>query len=300
MLTIEPSGGPMCATMRGVDLSKPLDMATVGTILHTIGKYGAVCFPAQKLEPVNLRDFTANFGEVQVSKGYTEPNLPQVSILSNIVINGKNIGYTDAGLIWHRDMTYRGTPGFANVLYGVQIPHRDGKPLGDTKFLYTGGVYDELPKDVQKRLEGTVGLHDGQYYSKKVKAQFNATDPYSKDRHKNPPNEHPILMRHPITGKTILYCDIGHVARIEGLPPKEGEDMLKYLTEMQTAPKNEFSFQWTEGDVLMWDNLSSLHRGNLDYGPTEHRLIKRSQAMGNKIFDPAFMKEALAQAKVAA
>jgi taurine dioxygenase len=300
MLTIEPSGGVMGAAIRGVDLSKPLDGPTVGTIFHAIGRYGCVSFPNQDLKPAALRDFTANFGEVQKSKGFIEPGMPEVSVISNMVVDGKNIGYNDSGPIWHRDMTYRGKPGFANVLYAVKVPRRDGQALGDTLFLNTGAVYDDLPKDVQKRLVGTFGVHDVGFYSRSARKKLGQRDTVKHTRHTNEPNLHPILMTHPITGKTIVYCDIGHVTDIQGLPEDEGEEMLRYLTEVQTRPKYEYAYKWAEGDVLMWDNLSSLHRGSFDYGLEEHRLIKRSQAIGDKIFDPAFMKSALAQAGIPA
>jgi taurine dioxygenase len=302
VLTIEPTGAILGATIRGLDLRKPLDKAAVGTILQAIGRYGVLRFPAQTLEPVHLRDFTASFGEVQHSKGYTVPGWTQVSVISNVVVDGKNIGYTDSGLVWHRDMTYRGQPGFANVLYAEKVPRRDGKALGDTGFLNSAAVYADLPKDVQRRLIGTRGVHDNQFYSSTIRDKFGARDTVYHTRSSSPQNSHPVLMTHPITGKTVVYCDVGHVVRIEGegLSEKEGEALLTYLREVQTRPQYEYFFNWTEGDVVMWDNIGTLHRGNQDYTADEHRLVKRCQALGDKIFDPAFMKAALAEAQLAA
>jgi taurine dioxygenase len=99
----------------------------------------------------------------------------------------------------------------------------------------------------------------------------------------------------------MLYCDPSQVGLIEGLPDGEDSDaMLRFLVDHELQPKYQKSFTWAEGDVLMWDNLSTLHRVIIDYTIDEPRLMHRCQAMGNKIFDPAFIKAALAEAKAPA
>ena len=88
------------------------------------------------------------------------PGLPQVMILSNIVENGKPIGLADAGQSWHTDMSYSRMIAFANVLYGIQIPSRDGKPLGGTEFCDMRAAYDDLPDALKQRLDGMTAEHD--------------------------------------------------------------------------------------------------------------------------------------------
>ncbi len=301
MLSIEPTGKILGATIRGIDLSKPMSDPDFGRILLAVGRYGVVRFPDQTLSPAQQAAFTARFGELQKKvNGPHEPGMPEVSIISNIVENGHNIGATDAGLIWHRDMTYCTPVGFANVLHAHKVPRRDGKALGNTEFLNTRQAYVDLPDDVKRGLEGTVGINNSDLYNNNARAAGSKRPAFTGERKKNAAMlAHPIVMTHPIVGDKVLYCDPSHVERIEGLREGDAEEMLEFLVEHQLQPKYLYAHTWTEGDVLMWDNLSSLHRVVLDYNLDEHRLMKRCQAYGDKIWNPGFIKEALSHVEEA-
>src|SRR4029453_10998007 len=100
-------------------------------------RYGVLCFPRQRLTARQHKDFAAQLGELEInvaSGAYQEPGIPEVMTLSNIVENGRAIGLADAGQDGHPDMSYSRGIAFANVLYGIEIPRRDGKPLGNTDF----------------------------------------------------------------------------------------------------------------------------------------------------------------------
>src|SRR3954468_2989997 len=158
-----PSGRVLGAKMEGLDLSRPLEDGEVDAIIKALGRYGVVCFPRQNLTARQQKDFAARFGELEInvaSGPYQEPGLPEVMILSNIVKDGKPVGLADAGQDWHTDMSYSKTIAFANVLYALKVPRRNGKPLGNTEFSSTQAAYAGLPEDVKKRLEGKTVLHD--------------------------------------------------------------------------------------------------------------------------------------------
>ena len=134
MLTIEPTGAVLGATVRGVDLAQSLDERDMGRILLALGRHGVLRFPDQHLDLASLKRFSEFFGEIQgnpIRDADPMREYPEIGILSNLTEDGKYIGSPDAGQDWHTDMTYREVPGFVNVLYGILIPHRDGKPLGD-------------------------------------------------------------------------------------------------------------------------------------------------------------------------
>src|SRR5690606_2510837 len=133
---IEPSRQTLGAVITGLDLSRDITDQDFAQLLHALGEHGVLRFPAQSLEPRSLRDFSARFGSLQrgLSQATFEPGYPEVSILSNIVENGKPIGLADAGQDWHTDMSYNQVVGFVNVLYAIKVPRRDGKPLGSTSF----------------------------------------------------------------------------------------------------------------------------------------------------------------------
>ena len=294
MLTIEPTNEILGATIRGIDLSKPLDGQDFGRILAALGRYGVVHFPQQDLTPAAQAAFTAHFGEIHSSSGFHEPGFPQISVLSNIIENGKRIGHPDAGLIWHRDMTYYQTPGFINVLYACIVPQRDGKPLGPTEFINSSAACDDLPTEIKQRLAAAIGRHDHNLYSASAVAAGSQRQNFAAKPKKTPDSFHPVLLNHPVTGRTILYCCPTTVAEITGPSVDDGEELLRFLREHQLQPKYRWAHTWSKGDVLMWDNLGTLHRVVIDYTADEPRLMKRAQAKGDKVFDFTFVKAALA------
>ena len=297
MLSIEPSGGPLGATIRGADLSKPLNEADVGRILSAVGRYNVLRFPDQNLTTEQQLVFARHFGKLKKKKFDHIREHPEITVLSNIVENGQPIGAFGAGVIWHRDMTYQKVPGFANFLYAVKVPRRNGRPLGETQFVDSQSAYDDLPGDVKNRLDGAIGLHSGRYYTSIIRAAFSIKLAEGhKGRHHTPPLGHPIVMTHPITGRKVLFCDTGHVERIEGLKDDDDGELLNFLNEHQLQTKYLYTYTWTEGDLVMWDNIGSLHRAVIDFTADEPRLIKRCQTLSDKIFDPAFVKAALKRA----
>jgi taurine dioxygenase len=104
---------------------------------------------------------------------------------------------------------------------------------------------------------------------------------------------HPVFLTHPLTGRKILYANPGYTVRINELDEAESDDVLAELFRHQLQPKYQYAHQWTEGDVLMWDHIGTLHYAEPDYAPDEHRLIKRCQVMADRIFDPDFRHKAL-------
>ena len=136
MLQATPSGQGLGARVDNIDLSQPLSQEQYKTIEGLLGKHGVLWFSKQTLTSAQLKTFSSTFGtlEVNVANMYQDPNIPEVMILSNKKVDGKPLGLADAGQDWHTDMSYSKMIAFTNVLYGLEIPHRDGKPLGNTEF----------------------------------------------------------------------------------------------------------------------------------------------------------------------
>ena len=111
-------------------------------------------------------------------------------------------------------------------------------------------------------------------------------------RRRRPPSVHPIFLTHPITGRMVLYCNPGYATRINELDEAESERVLARLFEHQLDPRYQYTHRWTEGDLLVWDHIGTLHNAIADYGADEHRLMKRCQVMATRVFDPAFLREA--------
>ena len=298
MLEIRPTGKVLGATVHGLDLSRPLDERSFASVLSALGEHGVLCFPGQTLEAASLKDFAGRFGtlEINVANSFQEPGHPEVMILSNMVEDGRPIGLADAGQDWHTDMSYSKEIAFANVLYALKVPRRDGRPLGNTEFASMVAAYDDLPAELKQRLAGKTVLHDFNKFWEHMRQQPGSKRPplTEEQRRKKPPVSHPIFMRHPITGRNVLYANPGYSVRINELPERESDEILAFLAEHQLQPKYQYAHSWTEGDVLMWDNIGTLHNAKPDYAPHEHRLIKRCQVMADRILDPGFVQHAMA------
>jgi taurine dioxygenase len=297
MTAIEPTGQVLGATVSGIDLSRPVSDREFAAILLALGRHGVLRFPAQRLEAVALRDFSRRFGRIQatLTGRHHEPGMPEVGILSNILENGEPIGITDAGQDWHTDMSYNETIGFLNVLYAVQVPRRDGQVLGATAFVNTQAAYEDLAPEVKARLSDATATHDFNKFWENMRVRPGSLRaPLSEEqRRRRPPSVHPVFLTHPITGRTVLYCNPGYAIRINELDEAESDRMLAMLFAHQLRPKYQYIHRWTEGDVLVWDHIGTLHNAIADYRPDEHRLMKRCQVMADRIFEPAFVREAL-------
>jgi taurine dioxygenase len=191
-------------------------------------------------------------------------------------------------------MTYREVPGFVNVLYGIRIPQRDGKPLGGTEFANMHCAYDALAAEIKARLDGMTATHDIEKFWEHMRRVHNSPRPPMTDeqRRRRPPVVHPVFLTHPITGRKVLYCNPGFVVRINELPQRESDETLEYLFAHQLQPQFRYTNVWAENDLLIWDHLGTLHRAIGDYGPDEIRLIQRCQVMATKVFDPEFLRPA--------
>jgi Probable taurine catabolism dioxygenase len=292
---IEPKGGILGATIHDVDLSRHLSDEEIRQIELALGEYGVVCFPKQQLTSKQLRDYAERFGslEINVANMFHDEAFPEVMILSNMKENGKPIGLADAGQDWHTDMSYSKDIAFANVLYGIKIPFRDGRSLGNTEFSNMHAAYEDLPEDLKKELDGMTITHDFNKFWEMMRREKGSTRPplTEEQRRRKPPVPHPVFLVHPITGRKVLYANPGYSVRINELPEARSAEVLDFLFKHQLQEKYRYRHQWAEGDVLMWDNMGTIHNAVADYGPDEHRLIKRCQVMADRYFPNGTMAQ---------
>ncbi len=291
-MKIVESGQILGARVDGLDLSQPLSDAQFQQLEQALGRYGVLSYPSQTLTSLQLKQFAARFGqlEINVANMYQEPGLPEVMILSNKVgADGKPLGLSDAGQDWHTDMSYSKMVAFSNILYGLEIPHRNGEPLGNTEFCSMHAAYDDLPEALKQRLDGMTITHDFAKFWDMMRAKAGSTRPplTPAQRQAKPPVSHPAILRHPITGKKVLYANPGYSMRINEMSEAESEQTLAFLFEHQLQTKYQYKHRWQVGDVLMWDNLGTLHNAVPDYRPDEPRYIKRCQVMANRYFPTA-------------
>lgn len=298
MLKIEPGTSTLGARVYGVDLTAALADADFAAVLRALGDHGVLCFPAQPIEAAALKAFSSRFGQLQVVHGipYFEPGMPEVSILSNAIENGRQIGVPDAGQDWHTDMTYNATVGFVNVLVAHRVPMRDGQALGATEFTNTQAAYDDLPADLKVGLANASASHDLNVFWEHMRKNKGSKRPplTPEQRRERPPVHHPVFLTHPISGRKVIYVNPGFTECIDGMPADESAATLKMLFDHVLSPRYRHVHRWTLGDVLLWDHIGTWHYARPDYRADEPRLMKRCQVLADRIFDPAFTRAALA------
>ncbi len=245
-----------------------------------------MCFPGQELGADALACFGRMFGELEinVANQFHEPDHPEVMVLSNMIKDGRPIGLGDAGQGWHTDLSYSRDVALANILYAVKVPMRDGRPLGDTQFRNMHSAYEHLPAEIKRRLAGRTATHDfAKFWDMMRGRPGSQRAPLTPEqRAKKPPISQPIFRTHPITGRTVLYCNPGYAVRIDGMDEAESADLLAFLFAHQEQNRFFHAHRWSQGDVLMWDNIGTVHNAVADYGREEPRYMRRVQVMATK------------------
>ena len=284
-MKIRPGGGAMGARIEDIDLARPIAEDHFRDILRALGAYGVLCFPGQRIDTKHLAAFGRMFGELEinVANQFHEPGFPEVMVLSNMTAHGEPFGLADAGQGWHTDMSYSTEIALANVLYALKVPMR-GRPLGETQFRNMHAAYADLPSAIKSRLQGRTATHDFSKFWDMMRARPGsrraALTP--EQRAKKPPVSQPIFRMHPITGRTVLYCNPGYAMRIDALPEAESAELLAFLFAHQEQEKYFHAHRWAEGDLLMWDNVGTVHNAVADYGADEPRYMRRVQVMATK------------------
>lgn len=262
--------------MQGADIAAGVDDATFKTIFDALHEYSVIILRGQHITPAQQTEFTKRFGNTRTSfyNRYGVPGQPELSVVSNIKKDGEAIGIADAGMLWHTDASYLATPDMYTVLYGIEIPQRDGKVLGDTVFSSTWRAYDALSDAMKKRLAGMRATHSFTHHLDKKKAmgQLKRAPLTAEQKAQTPDVDHPVVRRHPVNGRPCLFVTEGHTSAIVGLPPDESEALLNTLTEHIKNPDFHYRHRWQPGDVIIWDNCAVQHLAIFDYGDIPRRL----------------------------
>jgi taurine dioxygenase len=289
---VAPLGTSFGARIAGVDLAQLRQADEFAALDRLLARYGLLSVPAQHLSEADLGRVSQAFGPLDVffQARYRSPTAPEIIVLSNRVVDGQPIGLGDAGQDWHTDATYNPVPARALLLYALEIPEAGGRRLGDTEFADMYAAYDALPVELKQRLDGRFAIHDYEKFwnymiDVKGSPRPRLTDEEIKQR---PPVYHPIVMRHPVSGRKLLYANFGNTRRIIGFSRRESDETLEFLFAHQVKPEFCFRYTWSAGDVVVCDNLATVHRAIGDYGPGQHRHLLRTQIRIDPAIHPGF------------
>jgi taurine dioxygenase len=265
------------------DLSQPISEIQFREIEQIFHDNIVVFFRDQKLSSETQISFSRRFGELEIHivKKYLLPDYPEILLISNLRNDeGEHIGLADAGFTWHSDTSYRQFPSRCSLLYAREVPHRNGKPLGDTVFANCIAAYEALPGAMKKRLDGLMTVHR---YSSRRRIENSPRPKLTAAQIAETPDiAHPIVRTHPFTGRKALYVTAGECIGIEGMPENEAVNLIAELDAHCVRPEFLYRHRWQVGDLLMWDNASAMHLAICDYALPERRLMHRTTVIGSQ------------------
>ena len=267
-----PLGENLGAEALGVDLSR-LDDATFAWIERAFAEHPVLVFREQKLGAPELAAFGRRFGQPRVHSlvKYRHQEHPEVSWLTNVDEAGKVDWFgVKRATDWHTDSPYDDDLPRLAILHALEVPSEKG----GTMFADMRAAYDTLPEAMKQRLASLTGLHgrgDGpageRLYSGDLERQTDRD--YSE-------KAHPAVRKHPVTGRPVLFVNPVHCHGFVGMPREEAWPLIEELAAHSTQERFVYYHSWRPGDVLIWDEVATMHRGAGDYEPRERRIMLRT------------------------
>ena len=269
-LTVRPLSSALGAEIIGVDLSRPLDDATVAAVKAAWNEHLVLLFRDQALSEDDQVRFARHFGELQQRprpkdlRAEAKVKNPEVMLVSNIRENGKPIGsLPDGEMQFHSDMCYIPAPPKGTFLYAIEIPSEGG----DTLFLNMYKAYETLPPETKARIKDKNAVNVFLYGS-------TSRDGNKPDFNIHPHATHPMVRAHSDTGRPALYLNRLMTWNIEGMEGAEGQELLDSLFDHIEQPQFIYEHKWKVGDLILWDNRCTLH-ARTDFSDQERRLLRR-------------------------
>ncbi len=284
MITVTPRHPALGAEIRGVDLRRPMDGATRQAVHAAWMKHLVVVFPDQQITDQEHVAFTRHFGEPEIfhqtSLALRSDRVKEIFLVSNVDENDRLLPPSDKGQKqlsssrqWHTDSSYRPMPSMGSLLHGIEIS-RTG---GITQFINMYMVYDELPRVLKTLVEGRKARHDFGMLHRLV----GNPPPTAAEQAAMPPVWHPMVRRHPVTGRKSLFISSIYNDQVEGMDEGPAHKLIEDLSEFAAQPKYMYRHEWAPHDVLMWDNRCTVHAVT-PHDPMERRVMHRTTIVSDQ------------------
>ena len=277
--SVEPVTPGVGAEIHGLDLSGDVSPETIEEVRQALGYYGVLFFRNQKIDPAHHLSFAKSFGDINVNKFFHPVDgFPEIA---NVQRQPDEKGAT--GGYWHTDHSYDQAPAMGSVFVARELP-----PVGgDTLFAGMANAFDALSDGLKTVLEGLWAWHSDvvcpevgnanlhEDYSGRLK-MLDTSGTWAK---------HPVVIRHPISGRKCLYVNPGFTDSIDGWTRRESKALLDFLYEHSGQPQFTYRHRWRLGDVAFWDNRATWHCALDDcFG---HRRILHRITVEGETLEPA-------------
>jgi alpha-ketoglutarate-dependent 2,4-dichlorophenoxyacetate dioxygenase len=273
-MDVVPVGPGFAAELRGVTLSDIAnDGATYQAARAAFEQHSVLVFRGQQVTDNLQIDFSKRFGPLEITKVGAIGTGTHLIVLTTIGPDGQVVApdsrlalRNKANQLWHTDSTFKQIPALSSVLSARIIPARGG----ETEYVSTRLAYERLDAATQKRLENLFVWHDYAHSRSKIAAGLASPE----ERAALPPACWRMVWKNPVNGRSALYL-ASHAYAIEGMEQAAAQKLIAELMEAATGPEVSYMHQWQAGDVVMWDNRSTMHRGR-PWPALEPRLMVRT------------------------
>ncbi len=258
MVDIAPiDGAPHGANAWGVDLNKPLDAGLMKTLADALYEHRVLVIKNQTLDKDTYLNFGTWWGKPipHVLDHMRMPGYPELLAVGNTEEKDKKTEIRNGAALWHTDQSYEKVPASATMLYSILTP----KIGGQTRFANMVAAYDALDEATKERIDGLEVAHlygAGKLLDGEFKANPLATDDQI-DR--VPTCHHPLVMRHPVTGRKALYATGQSSFGIKGMDDKEAVELLWDLKMHAIQDRFVYAHTYEIGDIAIFDTFSTMH-----------------------------------------
>jgi len=265
---VKRMGATIGAEIRGVDITTDLPQPVIDELRQSLLEYKVIFFRDQPLTPERHVAFAKRFGQLEI-----HPFIPSNTGVPELVRFEKSFDVKGYENTWHFDVTWRETPSMGAVLHAVKVPECGG----DTLFSDMYAAYEGLPESVRDRIDSLDAEHDfvkafGRQVPDDMKADMRAKYPLA---------IHPLVARHPETGRQHLFNNPIFMNRVLGVSPEESAELMTLLWRESSNVEYQCRFQWEDDSVAFWDNRACQHYASSDYWP-EIRIMERASIIGTR------------------
>ncbi len=273
-MEIVPLGPGFAAELRGITLADiAVDDAAYAAARAAFEDHSVLVFRGQDVSDEGQLAFSRRFGPPEVTKVGSLGTGSHFVILTTIGADGKVVPpdhryalRNKANQLWHTDSSFKSVPALTSILSARTIPARGG----ETEYVSTRLAFERLDANLRKKLENSFAWHDYAHSRGKITADLASPE----ERAALPPQCWRMVWKNPVNGRGALYL-ASHAYAVEGMDPAEGKKLIEELTAVATTPDVSYVHAWKSGDVVMWDNRATMHRGR-PWPAHEARLMVRT------------------------
>ena len=279
--------GPMLgAELHGVDLSRPIDAATMDAIRAAFRDNPVLVMRGQDMTPSNLIAIgdTLGFIEPHSILQYRHPAHPQLSYVTNVKPDGTidEYGQNKRAIDWHIDGTFKTRPDCITFLYSIAAPSVGGA----TQFASMYAAYDALAPDLKARA-ATLSCFHMRGEGWKCTAPPPPLTDAQKASGEFDGSVHPLVIVHPDSGRRSIYASPTHTSHVVGVERAESDAILDAIYEVATRPEFQYHHHWKVGDLVMWDQRATMHRAGGGTPRDQKRVMLRAMVVSNLRADAA-------------